>query len=73
MRLITLIEAPFDHARRSVEGVVAVNRLVRNGWIRLLVIDPEGSDLHLYDNGEWRRHDHGGHTDVPSFLELCSA
>jgi hypothetical protein len=73
MRLITMIEAPFEHALKAVEGVVAVKRLVRNGWIRLLVIDPEASAVHLYDNGEWRRQDYADHADVPSFLELCSA
>ncbi|EXJ15179.1 DUF2309 domain-containing protein [Imhoffiella purpurea] len=54
MRLVTLIEAPFAHAIAAVEGVVAVKRLVRNGWIRLLVLDPEASTLHLYEDGEWR-------------------
>jgi hypothetical protein len=73
MRLITLIEAPFDHARQAVEGVAAVNRLVRNSWIRLLVIDPEASALSLYDKGEWRRQTYSGAPDVPTFLELCSA
>jgi len=73
MRLITMIEAPFEHALKAVEGVVAVKRLVRNGWIRLLVIDPESSAVHLYDNGEWRSQDYADHTDVPSFLELGSA
>ncbi|MEJ2327022.1 MAG: Na-translocating system protein MpsB, partial [Chromatiaceae bacterium] len=73
MRLITLIEAPLDHARQAVEEVAAVNRLVRNGWIRLLVIDPEGSALCLYDKGEWRRQTYSGGPDVPTFLELCGA
>ncbi|MCP5298194.1 MAG: DUF2309 domain-containing protein [Chromatiaceae bacterium] len=72
MRLITVIEAPFEHAIKAVEGVVAVKRLVRNGWIRLLIVDPEASTVCLYDDGEWRRR-----TLVPDdgesiFQELCS-
>jgi uncharacterized protein YbcC (UPF0753/DUF2309 family) len=55
MRLITVIEAPLDHAVKAVESVTVVKRLVRNGWIRLLVIDPNTSDISLYENGEWHR------------------
>jgi len=73
MRLITLIEAPFDHALKAVEGVVTVKRLVRNGWIRLLVIDPEASAVCLCDNGEWRRQTYSDGIDVSMFQELCSA
>jgi uncharacterized protein YbcC (UPF0753/DUF2309 family) len=72
MRLITVIEAPFEHALKAVEGVVAVKRLVRNGWIRLLVIDPQASTAYLYDNGEWLKHGVAGRTDAPLFQELCS-
>jgi hypothetical protein len=73
MRLITLIEAPFDHAQKAVESVVAVKRLVRNGWIRLLVIDPEAAAAYLYDDGEWLRQAYTGRNDVPLFQELCNA
>jgi uncharacterized protein YbcC (UPF0753/DUF2309 family) len=52
-RLITLIEAPFEHARQAVERVVSVKRLVHNGWIRLLVLDPESGRTHLYENRAW--------------------
>jgi uncharacterized protein YbcC (UPF0753/DUF2309 family) len=57
LRLVAAIEAPFDHARRVVEGVVAVKRLVHNGWIRLLVADPETRQAHLYEAGAWRKLD----------------
>ncbi len=55
LRLITLIEAPFDHARRAVEKVASVKTLVRNGWIRLLVLDPDTATVWLYDDGEWHQ------------------
>jgi uncharacterized protein YbcC (UPF0753/DUF2309 family) len=54
LRLITVIEAPFEHARRAVETVVSVKYLVRNGWIRLLVIDPESQTVFVYEDGDWR-------------------
>jgi uncharacterized protein YbcC (UPF0753/DUF2309 family) len=53
LRLITVIEAPLEHARRAVESVVTVKNLVRNDWIRLLIIDPEKQTVHWYDNGQW--------------------
>jgi uncharacterized protein YbcC (UPF0753/DUF2309 family) len=55
VRLIAVIEAPVAHARAAVEGVVAVRRLVQNGWIRLLIVDTDGGLLSLYrEDGEWR-------------------
>ena len=53
LRLIAVIEAPLEHARKAVENVFAVRKLVVNEWIRLLVIDPEKQTVHTYDNGEW--------------------
>ena len=53
LRLITVIEAPFKHACRAVEAVVSVKYLVRNGWIRLLVIDPESKSVFIYEDGDW--------------------
>ncbi len=55
LRLITLIEAPIERARAAIDSVVSVKRLVRNGWLRLLVIDPQSEDIHIYDEGEWLR------------------
>jgi hypothetical protein len=53
MRLITMIEAPLEHARRALESVAAVKNLVANDWIRLLVIDPEKQTVYTYNNGQW--------------------
>ena len=55
LRLITVIEAPFEHARRAVEAVVAVKHLVRNGWIRLMIIDPESVEVFIYEDGDWHQ------------------
>ena len=53
IRLITVIEAPLAHVQCAIDAVVTVKHLVRNGWIRLLVIDPETAEIHTYDNDEW--------------------
>jgi uncharacterized protein YbcC (UPF0753/DUF2309 family) len=53
IRLVTVIEAPFEHAWRSIEEVATIKHLVRNGWIRLMIIDPEKMVVSVYDNDEW--------------------
>ena len=54
MRLQTLIEAPFEHARRAIDAVAHVRNLVRNGWVRLVIVDPETGLAHLYEDGGWQ-------------------
>jgi uncharacterized protein YbcC (UPF0753/DUF2309 family) len=66
LRLITVIEAPFEHARAAVEAVVAVKYLVRNGWIRLLVIDPQTQTVFIYDDGDWHQQSCAG--ESPSVI-----
>ena len=53
MRLITVIEAPFAHASGAIEAVAAVSRLVRNYWVRMIIIDPETGQVHIYRQGQW--------------------
>lgn len=53
LRLITVIEAPFDYACQAVDAVVSVKHLVRNGWIRLMIIDPETRGVYVYEDGDW--------------------
>ena len=54
IRLITLVEAPFDHAKQVFESVVAAKNLVRNAWIRMLIVDPETRNVSLFERGEWK-------------------
>lgn len=56
VRLMTLIEAPLEHAKKALDSVVSVKELVRNGWIRLLILDPEVNTVFLFENGEWQTH-----------------
>jgi len=53
MRLITLIEAPFEMALAAIDNVSSVKRLVRNEWIRMLILDPVSRSLYRYENGQW--------------------
>jgi uncharacterized protein YbcC (UPF0753/DUF2309 family) len=53
LRLIAVIEAPLEHARKAVESVYAVKTLVVNEWIRLLVIDSEQRIVYTYNDGNW--------------------
>jgi hypothetical protein len=71
VRLITVIEAPFAQAKAAVEDVVAVKRLVRNGWIRLIIIDPETASVCLFEDGAWRRRPHAGVVPAQSLEETC--
>lgn len=55
MRLITVIEAPLEHAQRAIDAVATVKTLIINGWIRLLVVDPETAIINQYENGQWQQ------------------
>jgi len=53
LRLLTVIEAPFEHARRAIDNVANVRNLVRNGWVRMAVADPDTQILHVFEDGTW--------------------
>jgi len=53
IRLITVIQAPFDHAVKAIEAVASVARLVRNHWVRLVIVDPQSGIMHSYEHGDW--------------------
>ncbi len=53
IRLITVIEAPFKATLAAIERVASVKQLVANGWIRLVVIDPETTRTHIHDETGW--------------------
>lgn len=56
LRLTTVIEAPIASARKAIEAVVSVKRLVNNGWIRVAVVDPETAKIHIFDENRWIEH-----------------
>ncbi len=53
VRLITIIEAPFDFAREVVWRVYQVRTLVEKGWINLLIADPVQRKVWRFTGGEW--------------------
>ena len=55
VRLLTVIEAPFEHARGAIDGVSGVKSLVTNGWVLVVILDPETGHLHRFVDGEWRQ------------------
>jgi uncharacterized protein YbcC (UPF0753/DUF2309 family) len=57
MRLITVIDAPMRRVQAAIDRVSIVRKLLMNGWIRLMVIDPETRQIHLYNKGQWHAFD----------------
>ena len=53
MRLITMIEAPLEHARRALEKVATMKNLVFNDWLRLMIVDPDQQKIFIYNKGQW--------------------
>lgn len=53
LRLITVIEAPFDHVMKAINAVASVKRLVKNHWIRLIIVDPETQQIHTLQDDDW--------------------
>jgi len=54
VRLTALIEAPLERAKKALKYVISARKLVTNGWIRLLVLDPEVNTVFLFEAGEWQ-------------------
>lgn len=53
VRLISVIEAPFEHATSAINAVASVRNLMNNVWIRMMIIDPETRIIHTFEDGEW--------------------
>lgn len=65
MRLITLIEAPLALVEDQLARLYKPRELVRQGWIRLVVLDPETNQAQVYDP------EHGaGHAWQPQPMRL---
>ena len=53
IRLITVIDAPFEHVLSAIAQVAVIRKLLNNGWLRFLVIDPETGKVHVHSKGQW--------------------
>ncbi|MEZ5543541.1 MAG: DUF2309 domain-containing protein [Pseudomonadota bacterium] len=73
MRLITVIEAPFDRVIRAINRVAVVRRLLHNGWIRVMIIDPDSGKIHLYSHGEWQERPVPGDTGTVTHDEAIAS
>ncbi len=69
MRLITVIEAPFAQVMTALDRVAVVRRLLHNGWIRMLVIDPVTNTIHTYSGGEWHEQPAASTADKVNYEE----
>ncbi|SCX07481.1 hypothetical protein SAMN05216317_10591 [Nitrosomonas eutropha] len=57
LRLIVMIEAPLDFARRAIEAVAKVKSLVQGQWVRTIILDPtQDMQAYVFDDGEWQVH-----------------
>ena len=54
VRLLTVIEAPVKLVEELLARLYKPRELVHNGWVRLLVLDPEQGTANLYHNGAWQ-------------------
>ncbi len=52
-RLVVIVEAPLQRVEDIVLRHDAVGRLVENGWVNLVVIDPWKHKAHNWVRGEW--------------------
>ena len=71
LRLLTVIEAPFEHARRAIDNVANVRNLVHNGWVRMAIADPVTRILHLYEDGAWQQRALAPTADAHAIQELA--
>jgi uncharacterized protein len=72
MRLITAIEAPFEKVTAAINRVAVVRRLINNGWIRMMIIDPETGKTHVHSSGEWQQYAIPSHADMATESEAIA-
>ncbi len=57
VRLLLVIEAPRDRVAAVLAASPALAQLVDNRWVRLAVLDPESSEVEVYERGIYRRYE----------------
>ena len=53
VRLIVLISAPFEFTLSVINRIYKVRELIKNGWINIIIFDPEKGVFYRYREGEW--------------------
>jgi len=69
MRLITVVEAPYEHVMSAIAKVAVVRKLLNNGWIRFLIVDPESGKTHVHSKGQWHEHQKSSNAEQVQFEE----
>ena len=54
IRLITFVEAPLEIVKKAMQKSALSNPLIKNEWIRLIVIDKEENKIYLYENEDFK-------------------
>ncbi len=72
MRLMTVIEAPFENVLSAIKRVAVVRRLLNNGWIRVMVVDPETRHIHIHHKGQWQQHTGPASAALPADQEAIA-
>jgi uncharacterized protein YbcC (UPF0753/DUF2309 family) len=54
LRLITVLEAPRAVVERLLKRLYKPRELVQNGWVLLVVLDPQTGEAHQYQPGGWQ-------------------
>ncbi len=61
VRLIAMVEAPLEFAKRTVGRIAKVQALIGGGWVRLLILDPEDDyRMHVLEDGGFYVHPRSG-------------
>ena len=55
-RLIVVLEAPLQFAVPVIERVYKVRELLNNGWVRMVILDPEEGTFYRFREGSWERY-----------------
>ncbi|ADC88888.1 Protein of unknown function DUF2309 [Thermocrinis albus DSM 14484] len=53
IRYTLIVEAPFELARNAINKIRKIRDLMQNGWINLLIFDPEKEIFYRYLEGVW--------------------
>ncbi len=54
VRLITVVEAPFEFVKSVIDRLPKVRELVYNEWINMVIADPEKETFYHWRDGEWK-------------------
>jgi uncharacterized protein YbcC (UPF0753/DUF2309 family) len=66
VRLLTIVEAKPETLVRLLEKRPILAPLVLNQWILLVAMDPDSSELSVFENGEFKRYE-PERVDIPTF------